>query len=68
VIVSRLDNRDLQRLSDVLAQPDPPELPRRGVRWTHAGDPTRQHTVLLPLLVRWAQHRLVDADKPMGTA
>jgi len=64
VIVSRLDRADLQRLADVLAHPDPPELRRRGMRWTQAGDPIRRQTVLLPLLIRWAGHRCRLADPP----
>ena len=62
MISNRLDQRDLQRLADILAQPDPPELPGRGARRTHAGDPTRRQSVLLPLLIRWAQHRCLCLD------
>jgi hypothetical protein len=68
VIVNRLDGRDLQRLADVLALPDPPELPGRGVHWTQAGDPSRRRTVLLPLLMRWAGHRCQLADATPMTA
>jgi hypothetical protein len=66
VISHRLDQGDLLRLADVLAQPDPPELPRRGARPTHAGEPTRRQTVLLPLLIRWAQHRCLSPEPELA--
>ena len=49
-------------LARLLSAPDPPELPRRRARLTQAGDPRRRETVLLPLLVRWAQWRCLAAD------
>ena len=57
-----MNRLDLQRLTEVLAQPDPPDLRGRGVRWTHPGDPQRRQTVQLPLLIRWAQHRCLQVD------
>ena len=49
-------------LARLLSAPDPPDLPRRRARLTQAGDPRRRETVLLPLLVRWAQWRCLAAD------
>lgn len=54
----------LSHLQDVLDQPDPPELIRRGHRLTQAGWANRRSTVFLPLLVRWAQVRYVAKDAP----
>ncbi len=54
--------RDLDDLARLLAEPDPPELARRGHHVTIAGDPRRRQTVLLPLLVRWAQRRCLAVD------
>ena len=68
MIANRMNRLDLQRLTEVLAQPDPPDLRGRGVRWTHAGDPQRRQTVLLPLLIRWAQHRCLHVDPEPATA
>ncbi len=49
-------------LASLLAMPDPPDLRGRGYRVTQAGDPRRRQTVLLPLLVRWAQGRCLSVD------
>ena len=56
-------------LSSLLRMPDPPELRgRRGHRLTQAGDPRRREKILLPLLVRWAQWRCLDADPSASSA
>jgi hypothetical protein len=52
----------LTELDALLHAPDPPDLPTRGFRLTQPGDPGRRQTVLLPLLVRWAQIRCLDVD------
>ena len=49
-------------LATLLAKPDPPDLRGRGFRVTQEGDPKRRQTVLLPLLVRWAQGRCLAVD------
>lgn len=51
------------QLERLLQQPDPPTQRQvRGHHVTYAGDPARYQTVLLPLLVRWAQRRAVAID------
>ena len=58
-----------EQLSKILSMPDPPELEgRRGHRLTQAGDPRRREKILLPLLVRWAQWRCLDADPTASSA
>lgn len=56
------ERNDIQRLAECLAKPDPPDLRGRGMRITQPGDSTRRQTVLLPLLVRWAQYRCLAVD------
>ena len=55
---------DLVQLHDFLATADPAELIGRGHHVTQAGAANRRSTVLLPLLVRWAQVRFVERDAP----
>lgn len=54
---------ELARLDALLHAPDPPDLPRRAHAVTQCGDPTRRHSVMLPLLVRWLQTRYVMVEE-----
>lgn len=54
-----MTEREFQRFAALLRKPDPPEMPRRGHRWTQIGDYQRRTTVGLPLLCRWYQRRIL---------
>ena len=53
----------LERLSRLLASPDPPDLTGRGARLTQEGRSDRRHAYRA-LLVRWAQRRFLELDGP----
>ena len=54
----------------LLAEPDPADLPRRGHIWRCAGDPNRRTTRLPAILSGWLQrrHLLVDVEEPLASA
>ncbi len=58
-----LDAGTLERLSRLLAAPDPPELAARGARVTQDGRSDRRQAYRA-LLVRWAQRRFAERDGP----
>ena len=60
-----LDVVTLERLSRLLASPDPPDLAGRGARLTQDGRSDRRHAYLA-LLVRWAQRRWMEIDGAEG--
>ena len=64
---------DLVRFNAVvrlLAQPDPPDLPRRGHVFRCEGDPNRRSTRLPGILMGWLQRRHLDVDieEPVASA
>ncbi len=58
-----LDVVTLERLTKLLAAPDPPDLTGRGARLTQEGRSDRRHAYRA-LLVRWAQRRFAERDGP----
>jgi hypothetical protein len=52
----------LEAFEQLLARPDPKDLPRRAhvLRW--AGEPNRRSTRLLPIVMGWLQQRFLEAD------
>ncbi|MSO48433.1 MAG: hypothetical protein EXQ49_00795 [Acidobacteria bacterium] len=54
----------------LLAQPDPADLPRRGRVMRCEGDPNRRTTRLPAILMGWLQRRYleVDPEEPLGVA
>ncbi len=55
----------LERLSTLLASPDPPDLVGRGARLTQDGRSDRRQAYRA-LLVRWAQRRFLERDGADG--
>lgn len=54
----------------LLAQPDPSDLPHRGHVWRCEGDPDRRTTRLPGILSGWLQrrHLQVDVEEPLPAA
>jgi len=46
----------------LLAQPDPPEMPRRAHIYSCDGEPERRATRLPAILMAWLQRRDLDVD------
>src|SRR6478672_1255575 len=46
----------------LLAQPDPPEMPRRAHVYSCGGEPERRATRLPAILMAWLQRRHLDVD------
>ncbi len=60
-----MDTGTLERLSKLLASPDPPDLTGRGSRLIQEGRSDRRHAYRA-LLVRWAQRRFLEIDGAEG--
>jgi hypothetical protein len=60
----------LEAFEQLLAQPDPRDLPRRAhvLRWE--GEPNRRSTRLLPIVMGWLQQRFleIDVEEPLAPA
>jgi hypothetical protein len=52
----------LNAFERLLAQPDPPEMPRRAHGRPYGGDPERRATRLPVILMGWLQRRHLEAD------
>ena len=65
-----IDPVRLEAFVQLLAEPDPADLPRRGHIWRCAGDPNRRTTRLPGILSGWLQrrHLLVDVEEPLVPA
>ncbi len=65
-----LNVESFEAFEQLLAQPDPQDLPRRGhaLRWE--GEPNRRVTRLLPIVMCWLQHHLLETDteEPLARA
>jgi hypothetical protein len=46
----------------LLALPDPPEMPRRGHVWCQEGRPNRRVQLLPTIMTHWLQHRHLAVD------
>ena len=57
-----IDSSRLQAFSQMLAEPDPLDLARRGHVLRCAGDPDRRETRLPGILTAWLQHRHLSID------
>lgn len=63
----KLDSRTYERwdaIRTLLERPDPSDLPPRSSRQTYPGSPRRRSEIFLPLVVRWAQRRYLENDRP----
>lgn len=60
----------LDAFVQLLAQPDPADLPHRGHIWRCEGDPDRRTTRLPGILSGWLQrrHLQVDVEEPLAPA
>ena len=58
-----LDVATLERLTKLLASPDPHELAGRGAKLTQDGRSDRRQAYRA-LLIRWAQRRWLELDGP----
>jgi len=60
----------LEAFEQLLARPDPRDLPRRAhiLRWE--GEPNRRSTRLLPIVMGWLQRRFLETDieEPLAPA
>lgn len=64
------DPVSLEAFEQLLARPDPKDLPRCAhvLRWE--GEPNRRSTRLLPIVMGWLQQRFLDIDieEPLAPA
>jgi hypothetical protein len=60
----------LDALAQLLARPDPTDLPRRAHVYRCEGDPDRRATRLPGILMAWLQrrHLAIDIDEPLAPA
>ncbi len=65
-----IDAKRFDAFVQLLAQPDPVDLPRRGHILRCEGDPDRRSTRLPGILMGWLQqrHLTVDVDEPLPAA
>lgn len=65
-----VDTQRLEAFEELLARPDPKDLPRRAHVLRCSGDPARQGTRLPPILMAWLQRRCLDIDgeDPLASA
>jgi hypothetical protein len=56
--------------AQLLAQPDPTDLPRRAHVYWYQGDPNRRVTRLPAILMGWLQrrHLEIDVEEPLASA
>jgi hypothetical protein len=59
-----------EAFAQMLARPDPPDLPRRAHVYVCEGDPDRRETRLPGILMGWLQrrHLEVDVEEPLVAA
>jgi hypothetical protein len=57
-----------EAFQQLLAQPDPRDLPRRAHLCRYEGDPNRRATRLPPIMMAWLQRRYLDHDVPEPVA
>jgi hypothetical protein len=69
-MIRRFDPACYDAFAQLLARPDPPDLPRRAHVFRCAGDPNRRATRLPTILMGWLQrrHLAVDAEEPLMPA
>jgi hypothetical protein len=57
-----VDPARLTAFAELLKEPDPADLPRRGHVYRYAGDPDRRHTRLPGIQMAWLQRRHLALD------
>ena len=64
------DAASLDAFAQLLARPDPGDLPRRGHVPLYEGDPNRRATRFPAILMGWLQRRYleVDVEEPLAPA
>ena len=63
VVNQTFDQSCLAAFKRLLAQPDPPEMPRRAHLRPSGGDPERRTTRLPLILMSWLQRRHLELDR-----
>jgi hypothetical protein len=69
-IMNTFDPVCFDAFAQLLAQPDPTDLPRRAHSCRCDGDPNRRVTRLPGILMAWLQrrHLAIDIDEPLASA
>jgi hypothetical protein len=69
-VIHACDPEHFEAFERLLAQPDPPEMPRRTHIHSCDGEPERRVTRLPALLMAWLQrrHLAVDIEEPLSPA
>ena len=69
-MMQTFDAVNFNAFAQLLARPDPGDLPRRAHVYRYAGDPDRRATRLPVILMAWLQRRYLDSDveEPMVSA
>jgi len=69
-IMQTFDPVCFDAFEQLLAQPDPTDLPRRAHVYRCEGDPNRRETRLPGILMAWLQrrHLAIDLDGPIASA
>jgi hypothetical protein len=64
------DRAHLDAFAQLMAQPDPSDLPRRAHVYRYEGDPNRRVTRLPGIHMAWLQrrHLEIDAEAPLAIA
>ena len=69
-VIHRFDRVCFEAFERLLAQPDPPEMPRRTHIYSYDGESDRRATRLPALLMVWLQrrHLAVEIEEPLAPA
>ena len=62
-MIQTFDPKCLAAFERLLAEPDPPEMPRRAHVRPYGGDPERRVTRLPVILMSWLQRRHLETDR-----
>jgi hypothetical protein len=62
-VIQAFDPKCLAAFERLLAEPDPPEMPRRAHVQPYGGDPERRVTRLPIILMSWLQRRHLEQDR-----
>jgi hypothetical protein len=69
-VIHGCDPECFEAFERLLAQPDPPEMPRRTHIYSYDGEPNRRATRLPAVLMAWLQRRqiAVEMEEPLAAA
>ena len=69
-MIRACDPECFEAFERLLAQPDPPDMPRRAHTYSCDGEPERRATRLPAILMAWLQRRHLDVDieEPLAPA